>query len=177
VDAPAPPAGWTAFDPVVNVAWATDIARAWAPDARLTRIDLALIAANGTADLTTDRPENVGYRFSSPARIEQWERVADRAPDASAPYELLVRVAQRRVSLYVHSGAPPEDAIPPAMDSLPLAEVLTRAQKSGRFPHHPLYTGFLMHEARIGWVWTFQSLSRRDSVPIVRARDGAVYPW
>src|SRR5262249_31834906 len=60
--APAPPGGWTGFDPVVGAKWATEIAHAWNPDARLTRIDLGLNAADGTADLTVDREETVGYR-------------------------------------------------------------------------------------------------------------------
>src|SRR2546430_745075 len=59
--APAPPGGWSGFDPVVGVAWASGIARAWAPDARLTRIDLGLIASDGSADLTADRQDTVGY--------------------------------------------------------------------------------------------------------------------
>jgi hypothetical protein len=42
---------------------------------------------------------------------------------------------------------------------------------------HPFYEGFLIHTARTGWIWYFQSLSRRDTIPQVRARDGAVYPW
>jgi hypothetical protein len=35
-----PPGGWKTFDPVAGVPWASEIALAWAPDARLTRIDL-----------------------------------------------------------------------------------------------------------------------------------------
>jgi hypothetical protein len=175
--APAPPGGWTGYDPVVGAAWAGEIARAWAPDARLTRIDLALIASDGSADLTTDRQDTVGYRFSSPERIARWEHIADREADASVPYELLIRVAGRQVRVYVHSGRPPAEALPPALDSLPLRDVLTHARQSARFPNRPFYTGYLIHEGRIGWVWIFQSLSGRDNVPIVRARDAAVYPW
>jgi hypothetical protein len=86
-------------------------------------------------------------------------------------------VAGRQIGVYVHSGRPPADALPPAMESLPLRDVLTHARQSGRFPDRPFYTGFLIHEDRIGWVWTFQGLSGRDNVPIVRARDAAVYLW
>ncbi len=174
---PAPPTGWTGFDPVVGVTWASEIARAWAPDARLTRIDLGLIASDGSADLTADREETVGYRFSSPSRIAQWSRIADREADATVPFELLIRVAGKQVAVYVHNGRPPSEALPPPLDSLPLRDVLTHAHQSGRFPDRPFYTGFLIHETRIGWVWTFQSLSGRDNVPIVRAHDAAVYPW
>jgi len=86
-------------------------------------------------------------------------------------------VAGRQIGVYVHSGRPPADALPPAVESLPLRDVLTHARQSGRFPDRPFYTGFLIHEDRIGWIWTFQSLSGRDNVRIVRARDAAVYPW
>jgi hypothetical protein len=175
--APAPPGGWTGFDPVVGATWATEIAHALAPDARLTRIDLGLIASDGSADLTVDRQETVGYRFASPSRIAQWERIADRQVDAAVPYELLIRVAGKQVDVYVHSGRPPSEALPPPLDSLPLRDVLTHAHQSGRFPDRPFYSGFLIHEGRTGWVWIFQSLSGRDNIPIVRARDAAVYPW
>jgi hypothetical protein len=177
---PMPYTGWTHFDPVVGVAWARIFANIWSPDARLTRIDLALIAADGTADLTTDatdRQEVVGYRFSSPSRIADYERIADREVNASVPYELLIRVAGKQVGVYVHSGRPPTEPLPPALDSLPLRNVMAHAHQSGRFPDRPFYTGFLIHEGRIGWVWTFQSLSGRDNIPIVRAHDAAVYPW
>ncbi len=175
--APAPPTGWTGFDPVVGVAWASEIARAWAPDARLTRIDLGPIASDGSADLTADREEVVGYRFASPARIAQWQQIADRQADATSPFELFIRVAGKQVGVYVHNGRPPSEALPPTLDSLPLRDVLAHVRRSGRFPDRPFYTGFLIHESRIGWVWTFQSLSGHDTVPIVRARDAAVYPW
>ena len=138
------------------------------------------IAADGTADLTADptgRQEVVGYRFSSPVRIADYERLADRDPNAAVPYELLIRVAGNQVDVYVHSGRPPNEPLPPALDSLPLRDILTRAHKSGRFPDHPFYSGFAIHQVRTGWTWTFQSLSGRDNIPLVRARDAAVYPW
>jgi hypothetical protein len=177
VNAPPPPGGWTAFDPVAGVPWASDIARAWAPDARLTRIDLGLIAGDGTADLTGDRQDTIGYRFVSPARIAEWSKIADRDVNAAAAYELFLRLGRGEVVVYVHSGRPPDDPAPPALDSLPLRELLSQARQSKRFPQHPLYTGFLIHSDRMGWIWYFQSLSRRDDIPRVRARDAAVYPW
>jgi hypothetical protein len=180
IGAPDPFGGWTHFDPVVGVTWASLIAHFWAGDAKLTRIDLALVASDGTADLTTDatdRQEVIGYRFSSPSRIADYDRIADREANASVPYELLIRVAGRQVGVYVHSGRPPSEPLPPALDSLPLPAILTLARKSGRFPDRPFYTGFLIYQSRIGWVWTLQSLSGRDHIPIVRAHDAAVYPW
>ena len=177
VDVQEPPGGWKAFDPVAGLPWVTEVARAWNADARLTRIDLAMIAADGTADLTTDRDDTVGYRFSSPGRIAVWERVADREANASVPYELMVRVAQRAVMVYVHDGRPPQEALPPPLDGMALRDLLGRLREQPTFPQQPFYSGFLLHLDRMGWVWRFSSLSQRDSFPWIRATDGAVYPW
>jgi hypothetical protein len=177
VDVKAPPGGWTAFDPVEGLPWISEVARAWSADARLTRIDLGLIASNGMADLTSDRQDILGYRYSSPARIAEWQRIADREVNASVPYELMIRVAQHQILVYVHSGRPPREALPPALEGIPLHDVLTRARQSTKFPEHPFYSGFLIHLDRMGWVWRFQSLSQRDSIPWVRAKDAAIYPW
>jgi hypothetical protein len=172
-----PPGGWKAFDPVAGIPWANEIAQAWAPDARLTRIDLGLIAGDGTADLTGDRQDTIGYRFVSPSRIAQWSKIADRDVNASAAYELFLRLGRGVVVVYVHSGRPPDDPPPPALDALPLRELLTTARQNKRFPAHPFYTGFLIHSDRMGWIWYFSSLSRRETIPQVRARDAAVSPW
>lgn len=177
VNAPPPPGGWTGFDAVASLPWANDIARAWAPDARLTRIDLGLIAGDGTADLTGDRQDTIGYRFVSPSRIAEWSKIADRDADAAAAYELFIRLGRGQVVVYVHSGRPPDEPPPPALDSLPLRELLTQARQNKRFPTHPAYTGFLIHNDRSGWIWYLQSLSRRENIPRVRARDAAVFPW
>ena len=177
VNAPPPPGGWKGFDAVAALPWVNEIALAWAPDARLTRIDLGLIASDGAADLTGDRQDTVGYRFISPSRIAQWSKIADRDVDAAAAYELLVRIGRSEVMVYVHSGRPPSDPPPPALDSLPLRELLTQARQNTRFPTHPFYTGFLIYNDRSGWIWYLQSLSRREMIPQVRARDAAVYPW
>jgi hypothetical protein len=154
-----------------------EIAQAWAPDARLVRIDLGLIAGDGTADLTGIRPDTIGYRFVSPARIAQWARIADSDVNAAAAYELFLRLGRGQAVVYVHSGRPPDDPPPPALDALPLRDLLARARQNKRFPSHPMYTGFLIHNDRLGWIWYLQSLSRRDDIPQVRARDAAVYPW
>jgi len=178
VNAAPPPGGWTKFDPVANVPWASEIAKAWAPDAQLQRIDLGLVAVDGTADLTGDRQDTIGYRFVSPSRIAQWSKVADSDVNASAPaYELFLRLGRGEAVVYVHSGRPPDDPAPPPFDGLALGDLLTRARQNKRFPTHPFYTGFLIHSDRIGWIWYFSSLSRRDNIPQVRARDAAVSPW
>jgi hypothetical protein len=178
VNVAPPPGGWTKFDPVANVPWASEIAKAWVADARLQRIDLGLIAGDGTADLTGDRQDIIGYRFVSPSRIAQWSKIADSDVNASAPaYELFLRLGSEEAVVYVHSGRPSDDPPPPPLDSLPLHDLLARARENKRFPSHPFYTGFLIYNDRMGWIWYLSSLSRRESIPQVRARDAAVYPW
>lgn len=66
VDAPPPPGGFASFEPAAALPWAMDIAKAWASDAELTRIDVGRVAATGVCDLGGESTS--GYRFTSPAR-------------------------------------------------------------------------------------------------------------
>jgi hypothetical protein len=178
VHVPAPPSGWTTFDPIADIEWAMAIARAWQPDARLTRIDVTRVASTGTLNLTADLEEVAGYRFVSPGQLAEWERIADRQVDARVPYELMMNVARQKVVAHVVRGRPPARRVPPPPpDTQRLSEVISRAISSGRFAELPFYNGYLTHLDREGWVWYLQSLSRRESLPRVRARDGAVYPY
>ena len=178
LDVPVPTSGWSAFEPVTDLTWAMAIARAWQPDARVTRIDVERLRDTGTIDLTAGPDNSAGYRFTSPAQIENWERIADRDSKASVPYELLIKIAEQKVTALVSSGQPRRQELPPAaIDSHPLPELLARAKKGRGFAEHPFYSGYLIHLEREGWVWYLNSLSRRDSIPRVRARDGAVFPY
>jgi len=177
VEAPPPPGGWAAFDPVAAVEWAQQIAHAWAADARLTRIDVSRVSAEGTANLDGSGEDTVGYRFVSPERVAEWERKADREVNAQVAYELMMQVSRQQVTASVQRGRPSSGAVPPAFEGLSLRDLLARAQASPRFIEHPFYAGFITHIDREGWVWRLQSLSGRDSLPRVRARDAAVYPY
>jgi hypothetical protein len=178
VRVPAPPSGWTAFDPVDAIEWAMAIARGWQPDARLTRIDVMRATPAGTVDLSTDLEERAGYRFVSPAQIAEWQRIADREVNARVPYQLTLQVATQKVTAQVTRGRPPPRALPPGPpDTRRLGEVIAAAATSGRFRSLPFYNGYLTHLDREGWVWYLQSLSRRETLPRVRARDGAVFPY
>jgi hypothetical protein len=42
---------------------------------------------------------------------------------------------------------------------------------------YPFYNGDMIHNDREGWVWYLQSSSQRETLPRIRARDGAVYPF
>jgi hypothetical protein len=178
VQAPAPPSGWAAFDPVASIEWAMAIARAWQPDARLTRVDVTRVSPAGTLNLTEGLEDQAGYRFMSPKQIAEWERIADREVNARVPYELMMQLARQKVTAHVVRGRPPSRELPPdAPDANRLGDVLAAARRSGRLEELPFYNGYLTHLPREGWVWYLQSLSRRGTLPRVRARDGAVYPY
>ena len=175
----APPASdWNAFDPVANLEWASMLAHGWAADARLTRIDLTRVSAAGTLDLSTGADDVAGYRFVSPARIEEWNRIADREPSARVGYELMIKAAQKKVTAYLNRGRPSSRDLPPLkVDALRLGDAIAAAKRGRGFVEYPFYNGYLIYLEREGWVWYLQSLSQREGLPRVRARDGAVFPY
>ena len=174
---PVPATDWAAFEPVANLDWAMAIARGWMVDARLTRIDVTRLTPAGTIDLTAGADDTAGYRFVSPAKIAEWDRIADRETNARVPYELMIKIAQRKVTALVSRGRPSSRELPPAkIDSTRLGEVIAAAKRRG-FGDYPFYNGYLIHLEREGWVWYLQSLSGRESLPRIRARDGAPYPY
>jgi hypothetical protein len=177
VQAQPPPSGWTAFDPVVGMEWASGIARAWAADAVLTRLEVTRVAADGTLDLTGSLGDAAEYQFVSPSRIADWEHRANREVDARAVYGLTMRVAEQHVTANVRRGRPRSSTPLPPADTLPLRDVFSRARKQPSFAEHPFYTGQLTYLPKEGWVWHFQSLSQRERIPRVRARDGRVFPY
>ena len=75
----APPAsGYPSFDAIAALPWAPTIAQAWVDDARLDRIDIVRLRADGLIDVANDRDAEVIYRFVSPDRIKELRRRADR---------------------------------------------------------------------------------------------------
>lgn len=177
VRADAPPRGWAAFDPVVGLPWAMGLARQWAPDATLTRIDVSRAASDGTVNLTGGPDDTVGYRFISPDRIASWVNDADVHAKVEASYGLLMTLAQQKVTASIQRGRPPASGAPALASTLPLSEVLARARANATFVDRPFYAGYLIQLPTEGWVWYFQTLSGRDALPRVRARDGRVYPY
>lgn len=174
----APPTGWKAFEPVAGLEWALAIARGWQRDALLTRIDVDRVTPEGIVDLAAGPDNTAGYRFVSPSQIEEWRRIAERDSNARAPYELLLKLTQEKVSALVNRGRPPSIELPPAaIDSRPLPALLAAALKNRAFTEHPFYNGYMISLEREGWVWYLQGLSRESSLPRIRARDGAVWPY
>jgi hypothetical protein len=180
VNAPATATGFAQFDPVANLQWAMEIARAWAPDARLTRIDANKLSPAGVVDAKADATASAGYRFESPSRIEEWSKLADRDSTAKAQYELMLKITQGTVTALVGRGRPSSSReVPPATaHTQRLGTLIETAVKHGKgFVEYPFYNAYMIHLEQEGWVWYFQSLSQRASLPRVRARDGAVFPY
>lgn len=173
LDAPPPPGGFTAFEPVAALPWAMTIGRAWAADAALTRIDVGRVSATGVVDLTGESTS--GYRFVSAARATRWKQETDAGSRSTTATGLLLQLqgATARVLVQNHDRDEPKT---PEAASLSLAELLERARAGRGFSDRPFYSGYLIHLPREGWVWYFQAPSG-DSFPRVRARDGRVYPY
>jgi hypothetical protein len=172
-----PPGDWSHVDPVTAVAWAREVARAWSPDALLHRVDVKQVAADGTIDLTTADAE-LGFRYVSPARIAAWEAEADRKGDVEGVYGLMMIVRAREARVLVERGRPDGSRYPAeGAASLPMAELLARARRNRAWMPKPFYQGYLIRLDDEGWVWYLGSLSGRDSLPRVRARDGRVWPY
>lgn len=173
LDAPPPPGGFAAFDPVAALPWALEIARAWASDAALTRIDVGRVSANGIVDLSGE--ESSGYRFRSPARERRWRQETDAGSRSATATSLMLQVKGTSVQALVDADSRASEEAP-SPSSLPLPDLLARARTRKGFADRPFYAGYLIHLPREGWVWYFRSPSG-DSFPRVRARDGRVYPY
>jgi hypothetical protein len=173
----APPGDWARVDPVAAMAWMDDVARAWDADARLHRVDVKKVAEDGTIDLTSEDAE-LGFRYVSPSRIAAWTAAADRQGNVEGVYGLMVSVKGRDARALVQRGRPDRADVPPAAaTSLPMADLLARARRNKAWVPKPFYQGYLIRLRDEGWVWYLHSLSGRDSLPRVRAKDGRVWPY
>jgi hypothetical protein len=173
----APPdGGFERFDPVARLDWVRTIARAWVVDAALDRIEAGPIAPGGTVDLSGGTEASVEYRFLSPSRIATWQKEADLEPNAEADYALSLDLIAGTVLAIVQRGRPLYEQVPPSEDLMPLRDLLARARSRAEFPDRPFYAGHVTYVVPEGWLWSFQTLSGRDRVPMVRGRTGALYP-
>ncbi|MGD9904340.1 MAG: hypothetical protein AB7U83_12820 [Vicinamibacterales bacterium] len=176
LDVPPPPGGFAAFEPVAALPWAMAIARAWASDAVLTRIDIGRVDATGVVDLGGEATS--GYRFSSPGRQLRWRQETDAGSTSPTRTGLTLQIQEATVRALVQEGRNSSDRPAPAPGKiLALPEVLTRAKaRRGGVPERPFYSGYMIHLAREGWVWYFSAPSG-DSFPRARATDGRTYPY
>jgi hypothetical protein len=169
-----PPGGFAAFDPVVRLDWVLPIAKAWKSDATLERIDGGPITTSGTIDLSSQAEAAVSYRFLSAERIAAWTRDADRVRNLEVDYRLELVVARAKAAATVTRGRPMSIQVPPTESLMPMPELLSRARTQAGFVDRPAYLGELVHYSPNGWVWRLATLSGRERLPMIRARDGRV---
>jgi hypothetical protein len=182
LDAAPPAFGYASFDPIAALPWAVTIAQAWVNDARLDRIDVVRVQADGLVNVADDREAEVTYRFVSPDRVKELRRRADLTANANVQTEFWVRVRGGQASVIApttpaallafrdHEGAPAE---PPR--ALPLAATFAKLAARPQF-RAPFYKGYLLHLEDEGWVWYFSTLSG-ESLPRVRSTDAKTYPY
>lgn len=172
-----PPGGWSRVDPVAAIAWARDIARPWAPDAVLYRVDVKKVGEDGLIDLTSDDAE-LGFRWVSPGRMEAWRKEADLKGDVEGVYGMLMQVGRREMRVLVERGRPNPTQYPKtSAESTAMPALLARARTQKNWVTKPFYQGYLIRLDDEGWVWYLNSLSGRDSIPRLRAKDGKTYPY
>ncbi len=68
IDAPPVTGTYASFDIDANLDWATNIATAWSPDAKLFRLATTRLANDGTADLSPAGVATVTYYFNSKSK-------------------------------------------------------------------------------------------------------------
>jgi hypothetical protein len=183
-----PTGGLQSFDPVAGLAWVIDVARAWAPDATLERLEGGPLARDGTVDVAARRaaePAGAGsntgtdavlsYRFLSPRRLAEWDRAADARRDLTADFRLELVIARGSVTASVTRGRPLNVTVPTAVPLLPLRDVLSRARAQG-FPDRPFYAGSLSHRPTEGWTWRLATPSGRESFAPLPASERSRLP-
>lgn len=176
LDAEPPASGYGNFDVVAQLPWAVTIAQGWREDARIERIDAVRVRPDGTVNAADDAEASVRYRFASPA--ERRELMARRETSTRATgvteFWVIVEKGQARVQFVQGTPTIRLEVPPHPTGAQPLATLIPGLQAREEF-RRPFLSGYLIHLEREGWVWYLQPLTR-ESLPRVRANDGAVWP-
>jgi hypothetical protein len=182
LDVAAPPTAYGNFDAVTALPWAATIAQAWVTDARLDRLDVVRLRADGLIDVADDGDAEVVYRFVSPDRLKELRRRADLSANANVQTEFWVRVKGAEASV-VAPATPAallafrdqESLAPEPPRALPLAETFAKlsALTSAKAE---FYKGYLLYIEREGWMWYLSTLSG-EPLPRIRSADGKTFPY
>jgi hypothetical protein len=176
LDVADPPGGAGQLDAVAAIPWAVSLAQGWRGDARLERVDVEKLRADGLVNARDDEAARVLFRFRSPALLEEQRRQLDLGrSDIQAG--LFIEVKQGGVRALVTSVHNPREPLPPHPASLPLKAVLASLDAARKLPPKPFYGGYLIHLRDEGWVWYLHTLAREDSIPRARAADGKPFPY
>lgn len=179
LDVTPPPGGFGAMDAVAAIPWALAIAQAWDADARLMRVDVQRLRPDGTLNVQDDGEASLTYRFLSASRMKaaiEQARVQDSAESAVGMW---VRVKEGAPQAFIDvtpARLMRDETPPPHPSVLGVPELFGRSRVKQTHAQFPFLKGYLIHLEREGWVWYFSSLAD-ESMPRVRARDGAVWPY
>ncbi len=175
-----PTGGYASVDPLAALPWALTIAQAWESDAQIERIDVDRLRPDGTINVQDDVEAELRYRFVSPSavvRLRQRARVQSSAQEAVG-FWVTVKggqptvFADRRPAQAVRD----EEAPPYPQNAMSLPALFARPAVGALAANLPFLKGYMIRLEREGWVWYFSSLAN-ESMPRVRATDGAVWPY
>jgi hypothetical protein len=177
----APAGGYGALDPVAALPWALAIAQSWESDATFERIDIARLRPDGTVNAQDDKDASVQYRFASPARRQQLQERAELSSYAESVIGMWIRVqnGQPEVNVEVRKGMflrIHQDEFHPHPQARALPEVMREPAVRRALKPVPFFTAYLIYIDREGWCWYVSTLAN-ESMPRIRARDGAVWPY
>ncbi len=147
----APPmeGSFNAFDPLGNLPWALQMARAWSTDAQLGSIYLDGARVDGSLDLSSRADWDVDYRFFSPALRRSARGMAEVSEQALRS-ELRIRVGEAKVKALLGVQRPVRDDTPPYEPRCTFAQVMALA--SHDLAPRPSYRLVLQHVSS-GWRW------------------------
>ena len=180
LDVPPPPGGFDAFEPVAALPWAMDIARAWASDAVLTRIDIGRVDTTGVVTLSGETTS--GYRFSSPGRQQRWKQETDAGSKSQTRVGLMVQLQGTTVRALTEEGRNSSDRPAPAPAHDPAAAGGVGARQSAsqrrgrsavlqRLPDPPAARGLGVVLQRAVWrQLSARQRHRRPHLPVLAAR-------
>jgi hypothetical protein len=180
LDVAPPPGGYASVDPLAALRWALPIAQAWETDARLERIDVSRLRPDGTINVQDDVDAELRFRFLSPSAVLRLRQQARVQADARGPVGFWVTVKGGQPSVFADqrpAQAVRGEEVPPyPQKALPLPTLFEQPAVRALASDLPFLKGYLISLERDGWVWYFSSLAN-ESLPRVRATDGAVWPY
>lgn len=179
IDVAPPAGGYAAVEAVAALPWALTIAQAWEPDARLERIDVTRLRPDGTVNVQDDGEAELQYRFRSPSRMAALVEQGRLRESAEAGWQFWVEVKQGQPRAYANrtrAGSVRGESVDPHPSVLPLTALMARPPVRKMRADVPFLNAYMIHSEGEGWVWYFSTLAN-ESMPRVRARDGAVWPY
>lgn len=169
----AQPLAWYALDPAAKLPWARSLALQWAPDARLSEVEVQRLGPDGYLALNRDSLANVIYTFESRDKVRQ--SLQERARQTGdIQHGLRIRLSHAGIAAQPLYGFAPDLPPPevPALQAMPL--LMGTVLQAQRLPEQPAYNAALRPRPNGDWAWTLTPIASRGSATI-RASDGKLY--